>query len=86
MGIDPCKVENITNIGTSVEIEKAFKGRDGGLVGSKQYEHSQLWIVLQYWNTIYVHSPSTISNVQQFSSNVDCPDTRGTKEFDKICI
>ncbi len=33
MGIDPCKVENITNIGTSVEIEKAFKGRDGGLVG-----------------------------------------------------
>ncbi len=33
MGIDPSKVENITNIGTSVEIEEAFKGRDGGLVG-----------------------------------------------------
>ncbi len=33
MGINPSKVENITNIGTSVEIEEAFKGRDGGLVG-----------------------------------------------------
>jgi hypothetical protein len=32
MSIDPCKVENITNIGTSVEIEEAFKGRDGGLI------------------------------------------------------
>jgi len=33
MGINPSKVENITNIGTNVEIEEAFKGRDGGLVG-----------------------------------------------------
>jgi hypothetical protein len=33
MGIDPSKVENITNIGTSVEIEKVLKGRDGGLIG-----------------------------------------------------